>query len=125
MTYLLFFIDSGAPQAGLSPVIVTYKKVSDGSDVTPVPAVTEIGGGFYKFDATPTEGMVVVIDGTETLSNTDRYQATQISPADIYLDAPISTRALESGGNLAAVKAKTDNLSDPAQVVGGNTVVAG
>lgn len=37
------------------------------------------------------------------------------APALANLDAAVSTRALEAGGNVAAIKAKTDNLpSDPA-----------
>jgi hypothetical protein len=115
MNYVIYFSNAGAPATGLTPSIITYKKVSDGSDVASPPAVSAIGGGGYKFTATPAEALFVVVDGGAALAAADRYKVMQITPHDADLDTPVSTRAPESGGNLAAVKAKTDNLpSDPA-----------
>ena len=53
MIYVVFFSNTGAPATGLTPAIEVYKKVSDGTDVTPAPTVSEIGGGFYKFERRP------------------------------------------------------------------------
>jgi hypothetical protein len=110
MIYVVFFSNGGVPATGLTPSIIAYKKVSDGSEVASPPTITEIGVGFYKFTATPGEALVVQVDGGAGLANADRYKVMQITPHDGDLDAQVSTRALESGGNLAAVKAKTDNL---------------
>jgi hypothetical protein len=117
MIYVLYFSDGGTPKTGLSPSITIYKKVADGSDVASPPAVSEIGGGFYKFTATPSEALVARIDGGSTLADAYRYKVMQITPHDADLDAAVSTRAPETGGNVAAIKAKTDNLpASPAAV---------
>ena len=110
MIYVVFFSNAGVPATGLTPTIGVYKKVSDGTDVTPAPTVSEIGGGFYKFTATPAEALVVRMNGGGSLSDADKYKVMQITPNDASLDAMVSTRAPESGGNVAAIKAKTDNL---------------
>jgi hypothetical protein len=123
--YTVYFNDAGVPKTGLSPTIITYKKVSDGSDVASPPAVSTIGGGGYKFAATPTEALFVVVDGGAGLSAWDRYKVMQITPNDAALDAQVSTRAAEAGGNVAAIKAKTDNLpGDPASNTQVNTRLA-
>ena len=115
MIYVVFFSNAGVPATGLTPAIGVYKKVSDATDVTPAPTVSEIGGGFYKFTASPAEAMVVRMNGGGSLSDGDKYKVMQITPNDACLDAMVSTRAPESGGNVAAIKTKTDNLpSDPA-----------
>jgi hypothetical protein len=115
MIYAVFFSSAGVPATGLTPTIGVYKKVSDATDVTPVPTVSEIGGGFYKFSASPAEALVIRMNGGESLAEADKYKVMQITPNDASLDAMVSTRAPESGGNVAAIKTKTDNLpSDPA-----------
>ncbi|MGA9754915.1 MAG: hypothetical protein WBV23_07205 [Desulfobaccales bacterium] len=110
MIYVVFFSNAGAPATGLSPAIGVYKQVSDGTDVTPVPAISEIGGGFYKFTASPAEALVVRMNGGGTLTDADKYKVMQITPHDADLDAQVSTRTPESGGSVAAIKTKTDNL---------------
>jgi hypothetical protein len=125
MIYVVFFSNAGAPATGLSPAVDLYKKVSDGTDVTPAPTVSEIGGGFYKFSATPAEALAARLNGGAGLAEADRYKVLQITPHDADLDAAVSTRAPEAGGNLAAIKAKTDNLpSDPASDTSVNTRLA-
>ena len=92
MIYVVFFSNAGVPATGLTPTIGVYKKVSDGTDVTPVPTVSEIGGGFYKFTATPAEALVVRMNGGGSLSDADKYKVMQITPHDADLDAQVSTR---------------------------------
>ncbi len=113
MIYVVYFSDGGVPRTALSPSIATYKKVSDGSDVASPPAVSEIGGGFYKFTATPSEALVVRVDGGAALAAAYRYKVIQITPHDGDLDVQMSTRGSQT--DLTAIKAKTDNLpADPA-----------
>jgi hypothetical protein len=58
---------------------------------------------------------VVRLNGGGSLADAEKYKVMQITPNDANLDAGVSTRAPESGGNVAAIKTKTDNLpSDPA-----------
>jgi hypothetical protein len=101
MDYLLFFSNAGAPAAGLTPSIITYKKVADGSDLANPPAVIELGGGFYKFSASPVENLAVAIDGGAGLADDDRYKALLITPHDADLDAAISSRASLGAGAIA------------------------
>jgi hypothetical protein len=110
MIYVVYFSNAGVPATGLSPSIIAYKKVADGSDVASPPGVTPIGAGFYKFSATPGEALAVQMDGGSGLADGDRYKVMQITPHDGDLDAQVSTRAPESGGSVAAIKAKTDYL---------------
>ncbi|MDO9533638.1 MAG: hypothetical protein Q7O12_16130 [Deltaproteobacteria bacterium] len=125
MIYVVFFSTAGVPATGLTPTIGVYKKVSDGTDVTPAPTISELGGGFYKFTATPAEALVVRMNGGGSLSDAEKYKVMQITPNDASLDAGVSTRAPESGGNVAAIKTKTDNLpSDPASNTQVNTRLA-
>jgi len=123
VTYVLYFTSQGAPKTGLNPSIITYKKVSDNSDVASPPAVSEVGGGLYKFTSTPTEAIGVVVDGGAMLVNPERYKVMQITPHDADLDAQVSTRGSQT--DLTAIKTKTDNLpSDPASNTQVNTRLA-
>jgi hypothetical protein len=99
MDYVTYFSDNGAPQTGLSPVVDIYKKVGDGNDVTPAPAVTELGGGFYKFSASPSEDRVVRLDGGTGLADADRYKVLLISPQDDVLTV-IKALSLADGESL-------------------------
>jgi hypothetical protein len=121
MIYVVYFANAGTPATGLTPAFSIYSKVSDGTDVTPHPEISEIttggvGGGFYKFTATPAEAIVARIDGGASLPNADRYKVMQITANDGALDAAITsrstltaqqvweyaTRTLSSFGTLAA-----------------------
>lgn len=73
-TRQVYFSDNGTPKTGLTLTWEALKKVSDGSDFTPLPTFTEIAEGWYKFDINPTEALVGVIDGSATLGNaSDRF----------------------------------------------------
>jgi hypothetical protein len=116
MIYVVYFSNAGAPATGLSPAIEVYKRVADGTEVTPAPAVAEIGGGFYKFTAASAEALVVRVNGGGSLGDMDKYKVMQITAHDADLDAQVSTRG--SQADLTAVKAKTDNLpNSPADEV--------
>lgn len=83
---VLFFYNAstGAPMTGLTPTFLTYANTAG----TPVaqPAISEIGGGAYKF--TPvlpaSEGLVYVIDAGATA--TPRYSTRFIRSSDFDLD---------------------------------------
>jgi len=112
MIYVILFSQNGAPKSALTPVIITYKKVADGTDVTPLPEITAIGGGGYKFAAAPTEAIYVEIDGGAELDAADRYKVLQITPDDDNLDVPVSSRAAETGGAGAITWTYTLTRSD-------------
>ena len=87
MIYKILFLNAGVPQSALTPTITVYKKVSDWTDVSSPPSITAIGGGGYKFTATPAEDLYFEIDGGASLSNLDRYKTGVIGPSDAYVDA--------------------------------------
>jgi len=120
LIYVLYFTSQGAPKTGLTPTIITLNKISDGAAVAVTPSawptVSEIAGGGYKFTlAFPfnslSESLFAVIDGGATLVNTERYKVMQLTVNDASLDAAVSTRAPEAGGNLAAVKADVEHAT--------------
>ena len=112
MIYVTYFSNNGLPAAGLTPTISVCKKVSDGSDVVSPPAIIELGDGFYKFTATPTEALVVQIDGGSALAAADRYKVVQITPHDPDLDAPVSSRASADDLNGLVAEFLAGDLSD-------------
>jgi hypothetical protein len=69
---------SGERKAGLAPTWVFLKKLSDNTDITPAPAITEIAQGQYKFayDAETHGEAAGQIDAGASIPN----------PADRYID---------------------------------------
>jgi hypothetical protein len=98
----------------------TLRLIKDGAAASPANSPSEVDAancpGVYKLALTAAEMNYGVI----TLAGKSSTSGVVIVPVTLTteggnLDAPVSTRAPESGGNLAAVKAKTDNLpADPA-----------
>lgn len=84
--FFLYNASTGAPLTGVVPVFETYKD-DLGTNLTQ-PAITEIGGGAYKFtpDITtnPNRGIVYVIDGTAAAS--PRRVARFVRPEDYAAD---------------------------------------
>ncbi len=71
---MVFFTASGVPKTGLSPTIDIWK--ADATQVITAQAMTEIAGGFYKYDFTTydeDEDYVIRSDGTSTLPDSERY----------------------------------------------------
>lgn len=95
-TYKVYFANAGVPETGLTLSWEYLKKVSDGNDEGSPPSFNEVGGGWYKFDYSPSEDMVGVIDGSNTLEDTDRYVSADFTANDFAL---------------SAVKTKTDQLN--------------
>lgn len=89
MEAVLCFVNSSTfePITGLTPTWNSLLKVSDGTDFTPQPSITEIGGGKYKFTI-PSTQVCGIVDGGVALSDVDRYiNDVAVGPEDIYLDA--------------------------------------
>lgn len=74
-----FFTDKGVPKTGLTPLI-TIRRVSDNSIQINAAAMTEVAQGWYKYTYTNdvAEEYFVHVDGTASLSNSDRYQYGEI-----------------------------------------------
>lgn len=102
---------------GLTPTISIWKVTETGvsSKIVTAAAVTEVGGGYYFYKLTNTlvdsigEYLGLFTTTDLTVNQQDIPTCISVGRGGIeYLDAPISTRALTT--DLAAVKAKTDNL---------------
>jgi hypothetical protein len=79
----IFFSNAGVPTEGLTLTWEYLKKVSDGTNYTPQPTFTEIGGGWYKYELAPSEKLVGVIDGSASLAAAaDRYKSIEIDILD-------------------------------------------
>jgi hypothetical protein len=90
--YVVKFTLNGTPKTGLTPVVTAYFKLSDLADVA-VPTIAEAKAGVYILTASPTEYMVVCIDGSATLTSaSERYKTILIGPNDYFADASISSR---------------------------------
>lgn len=76
-----------APLPGLSPTWVTLKRVSDGTNYTPQPALSAIGGGLYKTSHI-SERLTGVIDLGETAS--PRYVSYDTDRPTILIPVPES-----------------------------------
>jgi len=74
MLIFSFFTDNGIPKTGLSATINIWK--ADGTQIVTEQNMTEIAGGFYKYDFTiydEDEDYLIRADGSNTLSSYDRY----------------------------------------------------
>jgi len=107
--FLIYFSKSGSPAAGLSPTWLSLYDLSGNDKVSQGPGISEVGGGWYKFELTkgaaPWDGedLVGVIDGGDTLSGAERYLPVIISEqtlerqADLTLREPVQEHKSESG----------------------------
>jgi hypothetical protein len=100
MLITAYFSSSGTPATGLTPT-VTVRDVSDGSVVVNAQAMTEVGGGDYKYTFAgydSTKDYVVLCDGGITLVGTERYAhagSDEVTPQQVW---EYATRTITSGG---------------------------
>jgi len=74
MLIIAFFTDNGVPKTGLNPKLDIWKE--DGTHTINDQAMTEIAGGFYKYDFTAydeDDNYCIRADGTSILSGAERY----------------------------------------------------
>lgn len=90
-TYKVYFSNAGLPGSGLSPTFNSLHNVDDGSSISPTPVISGIGGGWYKFDYTPS-GQAVGVIYASGLADTDAYVPVDFSVNDYSLDAAITSR---------------------------------
>ena len=79
--YHTFFVhNGGVPATGLAPTWQYLKHVVDGTDYTPQPSITEIGGGWYKYVTSLTDFQHIagVIDAGAAIGNASRYISQDI-----------------------------------------------
>lgn len=87
MIVTAFFTENTIPKTGLSPTILIWK-TSDNSVVVNSASMTEVAGGFYKYDFTTyvdLETYAIRCDGGAGLSAEERYTIGTFEP-DVYKD---------------------------------------
>jgi len=91
MIYKLFITEDGRPKIGLSPTWQSLHAVDGTDKIAQAPAISEIGGGWYKFEVVygvnpfTSPELVGVIDAGAELSDYDRYIPATISLRDLAL----------------------------------------
>jgi hypothetical protein len=80
MIYQVYFSDAGVPKTLLTPTWAYLYTIAGAPVIGP--AISEIGGGWYKFTLAPTENLVGAIDGGAGLANADRYPSVFLTPND-------------------------------------------
>ncbi|MHA2062805.1 MAG: hypothetical protein ACXABY_00250 [Candidatus Thorarchaeota archaeon] len=78
--YTVVFLNAGSPATGLTPSIDTFKDIATDTNLTPIPPVSEVANGIYKFlidwtdsDYDGVDEIVSRVDGGSGLSDEDRY----------------------------------------------------
>jgi hypothetical protein len=131
--YMVFMTDMADHVTGKTGLTLAITASKDGAAFASIsPTVTERGSGWYNLALTAamtdTLGdLTIHITGTGADPTDLAIQVVAYDPNDAAalglsrLDAVVSTRALETGGNVAAIKAKTDLIgASVALETGGN-----
>lgn len=81
-TITIFFTESGIPKTGLTPTI-TILDTNTGATVINAASCVAVGLGFYRYLFTyeANKDYSVLVDGGNTLLDTERYKYTSV-PAD-------------------------------------------
>lgn len=107
MILMAFFTEEGTPKTGLSPTIDVWE--DDGTHSVNAQAMTEIAGGFYKYDfAGYDESLNYCIraDGGEELAVNDRYVFNTNEVGQVTEDLTDIDTLIDG------IKERTDNLPD-------------
>ena len=81
-SYEVYFSNAGVPATGLTLTWESLTQRDGGGAEGSQPTFTEVGGGWYRFSYSPTESMVGVIDGSDTLDDADRYVPCKFTAND-------------------------------------------
>lgn len=119
----------GQRVTGLTPTWVMLKKLADGSNVSPQPAITEIADGQYKFSYDPVasgEASGQVDAGNTGLADGDRYLDLLLTDASQPLAAAIWSAAARTLTQQAVALVTSGNLVNLALTLrrGDTTVIS-
>lgn len=116
VTYTFYVENNAQVELGLTPTISTMLDIVDGAEVSPLPAISEIGAGFYKFDFTwdatsSSVGYVLKIDTGDLITNNEstRYVTMRIEPTDYIANTA------------ASIKTSADSLEASAETLVNNS----
>jgi len=123
--YYIYITDNGTPKTGLAPSIIVFRKASDWTSAGTPPSISEAGNGFYFFDFSPTERVIILVDAGSVLADIDRYIPLEISEDDFAItnarlkeldpeNMPADIDTIKQ--NTASMKTKLDRISVPANI---------
>ena len=98
MVYKVYIADNTGPRTGLSPSWESLKTVDGAGRMVSAPSITEIGGGWYRFELTygtvpwDVPDLVGVIDAGEDLIAVQRYIPIAVSLRDLGFAFLTNTR---------------------------------
>jgi len=84
MNIISYFSEAGVAKTGLTPSITI--RILDGTVKVNAQSMTEVAGGFYKYDFTTydeDEDYLISVDGGSSLTDQDRYLANTNETAGI------------------------------------------
>jgi len=113
MLIIAFFTDKGVPKTGLTPTIDIWK--ADGTQVVTAASMTEIGGGFYKYDFTGYNGAeqyCIRADGGATLVGNERYVYGSNEYASVWEEAVSDHQTSGTFGEKNQNKVPSENIDD-------------
>ena len=124
MLIISFFTDGGTPKTGLSPTIDVWE--DDGTQVVTAQVMTEIAGGFYKYDFVgynSSKNYSIRSDGGATLSGNERYNYgvndfNQITDETDEIKELIGTP--DSGEDLVSILGDIQTETDKIQTIDDN-----
>ena len=118
MIYKIFITEDGTPKTALSP---TWESLyaADGTDKSgAAPTISEIGGGWYKFELTfggdpfNVPELVGVIDAGSSLSNYERYVPVTITLRDLSLAKLVNKASYDLVSAVEAIRNDADTADE-------------
>lgn len=115
MIYKFFVSEDGAPKTGLTPTWDSLRAL-DGTDKSgSAPSISEIGGGWYKFEAVygtapfDVAELVGVIDAGSSLSDFERYVPVTVSVRDLALAKLVNKASYHLVTGVEAIRNDADS----------------
>lgn len=112
MTIISFFSNAGVPVTSLSPTIDIW--TDDGTQVVSSGVMTEVDGGFYKYDFSTYDGSLNYVfrsDGGVSLADSDRYTFGSNEIASVW-DEDVNDHTItnSTGATLANIEFLADRV---------------
>ncbi len=115
MIYKIYITESGTPKTSLTPTWASLRSI-DGTDKSAnAPAISEIGGGFYKFElvygTSPFDvaELVGVIDAGSSLVGYERYIPVNISLRDLAAVKLVNKASYDLASGVETIRNDADD----------------
>jgi len=115
MIYKVFLSEDGQPKTGLTPTFASLRAVDGTDKSSQAPAISEIGGGWYKFQVTygtepfDVAELVGVIDAGSNLCDYERYVPVAISLRDLALAKLVNKASYDLVSGVESIRNDADD----------------